>query len=322
MKKLFIFIFLLAGLGVNEALAQLNPTDITAPELAIDLSPEYPKPGEEVTATLNDYSGGAFGSTVTWVLDGQVIEAANNQRQAIITAGEAGSIQKIQVVLTKPQGLKKVLETSLRPIYLDIVIEPQTRVPNFYLGRSLPSIGSMVNATALLSDQSGFRNPDLVYTWSLNQQVLENGPIRGRNQVSFETPRGSDMVLSLQVTEPGGAVLAKRSILLPSVYPKMDFYEVNSLFGINKKIISAPLIISGNSAVVHAEPYYLDSRIYNNPAIHDWKINGIKSGNTGSNPYEVTLQRTGLGGLSSIQFQVRDTKQVLQGADGSIQVNF
>lgn len=322
MRTLFIFIFLLTGLGAQEALAQFNPSDITAPELAIDLSPEYPKPGESVTATVNDYGGGTFGSTITWILDGQVIPAAENQRQAIITAGEAGSVQKIEVVLTRPQGIKKVLETSLRPIYLDIVIEPQTRVPNFYLGRSLPSIGSMVNVTALVSDKNGFRNPDLVYTWSLNQQILEGGPIRGRNQVSFETPRGSDMVLSLQVTEPSGVVLARRSLLLPSVYPKIDFYEVNSLFGINKKTISGPLTISGNSAIVHAEPYYLDSRIYNNPAVHEWRINGINSGNTGGNPYEVTLQRTGLGGLSSLQFRVRDTKQVLQGADGSIQVNF
>lgn len=321
MKKSIILVLILIGFNHSTALAQLDVASLTTPELTIDLQPEFPQPGEPVTAKLNDYGGGNFGSAITWVLDGEVIPEAENQRQTTITAGEAGLAQKIEVVLNKPQGGKEVIDATIYPIYLDIVIEPQTRVPDFYLGRSLPSIGSIVNATALISDKE-FRSSDLIYTWKVNQQVLEGGPIRGRNQVSFTVPRGDEMILTLQVNELNGKVIARRSFIIPSVAPQIYFYEVSSLFGISKKVISNNLTLLGDSVIVRAEPYYLDSRVYNNPDVKIWKINGLETTNTGGNPYEVTLQKVGPQGLSTLLFHVRDTKEILQGAQSSIQINF
>lgn len=320
MRKLFIFTFLISGFLVNTAFAQIG-SSIINPELNIELQPEFPRPGEVVTATLNDYSGGTYGSNVSWVLDGQVVTEASNQRSTQFTAGAVGVNQKIEVVLSKPQGGKEVLERTVKPVYLDIVIEPQTRVPNFYLGRSLPSIGSIVNATALVSTDT-FMDSDLVYTWRLNQTVLNGGPIRGLNQVSFTTPRGSEMVLYLQVTDTKGNVIVKRAVSIPSVEPTLKFYEVNQLFGTSHRPIVDSLALIGNSVTVQAEPFNLDSRVYNNPDLSEWKINGVNSGNVGGNPYEVTLQRVGFSGYSNLQFHVRDTTQVLQGARDSIQINF
>ncbi|MCA9357393.1 hypothetical protein H6784_03820 [Candidatus Nomurabacteria bacterium] len=321
MRTLIIFLITIVSLSASPALAQLDTNSLTNPESTIETKPEYPRPGEEVTATLKDYQGSTYGSKITWLLDDQVIEEAENQREVKIIAGEAGKTQNIKVVLNTPQGSRVILQNTINPIYLDIIIEPQTRTPDFYLGRSLPSIGSIVNATALVSD-SGFRDSDLVYTWRLNNQVLEGGPIRGRNQISFTTPIGDYSSLYLQVTEPGGVVLAKRAVSIPSVAPEVHFYEVSSLFGISQKPIAKNLSLIGNSVTVRAEPYNLDSRVYNNPDIKEWKVNGNKSTDFGGNPYEVTLQRTGTFGQSSVQFHVRDTKQILQGAQSNILINF
>lgn len=320
MRLLFIFTLLFTSLHINVAFAQLS-SSITNPELAIELQPEFPRPGEIVTANLNDYSGGTYGANVNWALDGQQIPEASNQRSTKVTAGAVGVTQKIEVVLDTPQGGKVVLTKNITPVYLDIVVEPQTRVPNFYLGRALPSVGSTVNATALVSSD-GFMNPDLVYTWRLNQKVLNGGPIRGLNQVSFTTPMGTEMSLHLQVTDLQGNVIAKRSVSIPSVSPKIRFYEINQLFGTSHRPISDSVALIGNSITVQAEPFNLDSRVYNDPDISEWKINGSSSGNIGGSPYEVTLQRVGVSGTSRLLFHVRDTKQVLQGANEGIQINF
>ncbi len=321
MKTFAVSCLTILSLVATPALAQFDANSLTGPELSIELQPEFPQPGETITATLNDYAGGTYGSSITWVLDNQELTNSKNQRRAIITAGVSGKQQVLKVVLSRPDGGNRVVSKNIKPAYLDIVIEPQTRVPDFYLGRALPSIGSQVNATALISGE-GFRNTDLVYTWKINREVVEGGPIRGRNQVSFTTPMGSNAILSVQVTELSGAVIANRAILIPSVEPKVIFYEVNTLFGISQRPVTSSLSLIGNSVVVRAEPYNLDSRVYNNPTIHEWKIDNVSSGNTSGNPYEVTLQRQGFPGTSNIEFHVRDTVQLLQGAKASMKINF
>lgn len=322
MKILSIFcLAVVINLVPTFVFAQLDANSITNPELSIEIQPEFPRPGEPVTATLNDYNGGAYGSDVSWVLNGQELINFKNQRQAFLIAGTEGKQQVLEVVLSKPSGVKMVINKIIKPVYLDVVIEPQTRVPDFYLGRSLPSIGSIVNATALINGGS-FRSSDLVYTWRINREVIEGGPIRGRNQVSFTTPIGSDSILSVQITEPSGAIVANRAIALPSVEPEIYFYEVSALFGVGHKPIIGDFSLTSNSMIVRAEPYNLDSRLYNNPTIHEWRVDNTPSTSVTSNPYEVTLQRgEGLKGTTNLQFHVRDTVQLLQGAKASMRIN-
>ena len=71
-----------------------------------------------------------------------------------------------------------------------------------------------------------------------------------------------------------------------------------------------------------AEPFNLDSRVYNNPDVSEWELNGQTTSNGGGNPYEVTIQRTGETGSANLNFHVRDTPQILQGAESNIRINF
>lgn len=315
------FIFILSLVAVP-ASAQFNTNStFTQPEFGIEMQPKYPAPGEVVTLSINDFRGSSYGANITWVLDGKVIPEAENKRQAKVTAGALGTTQSIEVILTQPGGGRESLQAVISPIYLDIIIEPQTHVPENYLGRALPSIGSIINATALISG-AGFRNPDLIYTWRFGQQIIEGGSLRGRNQISFTTTHGNTETLSVQVATLNGIVIANRSVAIPSATPEIHFYEVSALFGMSNKTITESVSLIGNSLVIAAEPYYLDSRVYNNPAITEWTLGNAVAETGGGNPYEVTLERTGSGGVLNLSFHVRDTAQVLQGAIGSTQINF
>jgi hypothetical protein len=319
MKKFTIFCLTLLSLVTTPVFAQID-TSVNNPQTTIELQPQFPKPGESFTATFNDYTS-AYGSSFTWVFDGKEIPDLKNQRKVVLTANTSGKSQVLKVVYTKSGGNTTEISQTINPVYLDVIIEPQTRVPDFYLGRSLPSIGSMVNATALISGD-GFRNPNLIYKWTLGHKVIEEGPIIGRNQVSFITPMGEELILSVKVSDLDGTVIAERTMMLYTAEPKLQFYEVNPLYGVSQKPISGDFVLSGKSAVIKAEPYNLDSRVYNNPTVHEWKIGGASYYNTGTNPYEVTLKREGLTGYSDLQFHVRDTVELLQGAKASIGINF
>ena len=319
---ILLCIFVLSATTVPaSAFAQFDSASFGAPELGLELQPPYPRPGETIAVSLNDYQGGFYGATIDWLLDDRALPEVKNQRRITITADPNSAAQTLQAVLTSTNGNKRTLTSVIRPIYLDVVIEPQTRAPHFYLGRSLPSVGSMVNATALISGK-GFRNPDLVYTWRLNRQVLEGGAVRGRNQVSFDTPMGSEMILSVQVAEPNGTVLASRAMLLPIVRPELLFYEVSPLFGMSSRPLSPQYTLLGNSTMVRAEPYHLDTRVYNDPDVSEWEINRVPVGELSGNPYEITLQRTTTGGASELNFHVRSRAQLLQGVEEDITINF
>jgi hypothetical protein len=322
MRTISIFFILFLCLVANPAVAQFTDNPFGEPQQGLELQPEFPRPGETVTVRINDYQGSNYGASITWVLDEKIIPGTENHRDITIVAGEAGKVQTIQAVFSKNGSASGVLSAQLTPVYLDLIVEPQTRIPDFYLGRSLPSIGSLINVTALISSDKGFQNTDLVYTWRFGQQVLEGGAIRGRNRISLTMPMGSSEVLTVEVARLDGTVIARRSIYVPSVTPEIQFYQVSPLFGISKKAAVDSLPLISNSAIIQAVPYYLDTRVYNDPAIIKWELGGITTENPSGNPYEITLQRTGVTGSTELNFHVRDTKQLLQGAEGSTRINF
>ena len=292
------------------------------PEANIILKPPYPQPGETVTASLDDYSSAFFGATITWLLNDQEIPAAKNQREVSFTAGTVGKTEAITAVLTSPDGVQKSFQSLLTPVYLDIILEPQTRVPDFYQGRSLPSHDSSVLATALVYNGDFIDPARLVYSWKINRQAIEGGLVRHRNKVVFTMPRGESAVLTVEVGLAGGGTIASRSIFVPSVYPKLLFYEANPLFGISQLVLGDKQRLSGPSLTVQAEPYYLDSGVYNNPDVTEWKIDRRAVGNQSANPYLISLQRSGLNGISTIEFHVRSLEQISQGAKDSAQISF
>ncbi len=317
--RIFILVSILF-FSTSFAHAQSVATQLNDQE-SIVFSPEFPSPKEPVTATINNYSSFLSGASIEWSIDGTVVPEAANHREFTFIAGEVGKPMTIRATLTPGSGMPRYISAVITPIYLDIVFEPQTHVPFFYEGRALPSIESTVNATALL-DSGELLNEDLVYLWRVNQTVLEQGPIRGRNKVSFEMPRGNKAVVYLQINRPSGDPIARRAVYLPSVYPQMYFYEENALYGPSSKALTDGLFLTSNSVSIIAEPYNLDSRVFNAPDVSEWSIDNTETTSPSNNPYKIVIQKAGESSESNLSFHVRSLEQILQGAEGNIQVSY
>jgi hypothetical protein len=224
--------------------------------------------------------------------------------------------------LVRDSGSTRRYSLSYEPSYVDIVIEPQTRVPDFYVGRALPSIDSQVNATALLNNGSLLDPSDLTYRWRLNNLVLEGGPIRGTNQVSFKTPRGGDHVLRVEIADSRGTLLGEQIVAMPSERPELVFYESNPLFGQSHIAITDQLVLTGQAATLVAEPYNMDILVYNNPEVVEWSIDNNETASNSASPYQITIQRAGEGNRSEISLGIYSTRELLQSTTGSITVTF
>lgn len=314
-----VSIFLLFILLPLSLQAQVLGDGSISSDINLELAPSHPQPNDSFTATLNDYSGGV-GEEINWYYNGTLLERQKNNRTISLASGDAGSKNVVRAVLVYQDGSTRALVAEVNPVYLDIIIEPQTHVPSFYLGRSLPSTGSTINATALISTP-GLSAATYYYTWKINNKVHLGGPLRGGNEISFVMPQDSASVLSLEVTTINGVPIATRAISIPSVTPKLLFYEVSTLYGLESKAITSSFSLIGNSATLRAEPYFLSSQVFNQPDILSWKVAGEEIGITGTNPYEVTLQKTGFPGTTDIRFHVRSTDIILQGAEKGISVS-
>lgn len=289
-------------------------------ELTIDLLPLYPAPGEAFTASLNDYSLSGAASSIRWEVDGEVITSAQNTRSVSLTAKEAGESMVISATIGLSTGGSMTVRKTVTPIFLDIVVEPQTRTPSFYQGRALPSIGSTINATALMAGYSTPMN-DLLFTWRVNNTVIDGGSLRGKNKISFPTPLGQLILLTLDVSKTSGEVVFRKTIEVLSVKPVVHFYETSTLYGMKNKPLTA-LSLIGASASIQAEPYYLDILTYNAPELLEWEIDGSKSTQRSGNPYEITLARDAGTGISNINFHVRSLTELMQGSEGTFKVNY
>jgi hypothetical protein len=299
--------------------AQFSANNLLETNLSITSQPEYPAPGEPVKLSLNDYSGTVFGASVEWFLNDKPIPNSSNQRNLEVYIDGVGKKSTVKVVFTRSDSTKTTLSKTFEPVYTDIIVEPETHVPGFYTGRALPSVGSTVHLTAILDNGSPM-GKDLVYLWRVNQTVLEGGPIRGRNKISFVMPQDSYSVVSLQVSRPDGSILSKRSTIIYATTPQIHFYEVNALYGTEIKSLPNFNMI-GSGATLKAEPYYLDSRTFNQPNLLEWSINNEKVSGDSNNPYAITLEKTGQTGRTVLDFHVRNTTSLLQGGRKSININ-
>ncbi|MCB9810743.1 MAG: hypothetical protein H6779_02850 [Candidatus Nomurabacteria bacterium] len=318
--RYLIFIFTIF-LPISFTYAQSNFSVNQQTNLSITLKDEYTKPFSKNTATVDDYSVPLNITGISWKIDGEAVPEANNQKTVDFTTKDIGQPTTIEVSAKTFEGIIFSAKRVIRPFYLDIVIEPQTKTPSFYQGRAIPTLESTINLTALINSSLS-DSENYIYNWSLNDTVLAGGSLRGNYKVALKVPPGYQNVVTVTITNLAGELVAKRTIPLVYGDPKMLFYETNTLYGVKHIPIDRTLNLIGNSVSVQAEPYFVDINTYNRPDVLEWKIDGQRSPSAGNNPYEVTLARQGSSGVSNVSFRINSTTNFLQGAKGSFKVNF
>ena len=317
--KYFLLIFALF-LPLSFSAAQTG-MEVSKPGLSIELKSTDLNPFSEIVAEVNDYANTASTQSITWRMDGKVMPELNNKRTINIKLKDLGQPTKLEVFIKTQEGPTISAEKTIVPIYLDVIVEPQTRTPSFYKGRALPSLESTMNLTAIING-SIENSEKYVYNWDLNGTKLENGGAVGKYKISTKMPIGPTNVLTLTVSRVTGELIARKTVEIIPAEIEMAFYEVNSLYGLSNLKINSSLNLIGNSTVVRAEPYYLDIKTYNKPQYIEWKINGSRNRGSDNNPYEVTLARQGGNGKVNVGFHVRNLETIIQGIESSFVVNY
>jgi hypothetical protein len=291
-------------------------------QVNIVLEPLYPNPGEQVTATIDDYALSNTGATISWFFDGLSAPAIENNRSILFTAPPVGTTLTVEARLRFNDGRSLATKKSVTPYYLDLIIEPQTYTPFFYQGRALPTKGSLVNINALLQDKNGLiDSSQYSYTWTLNNTSLYGGSRIGGNWAQITVPHGQSNTITISIQNKVGTTVARKLVSIPTVPMEIQFYEVSTLLGLSKKTVPTSLILTGNSTSIKAVPYYLDTRAVQGNLYTQWSINNTPVQPGSNDPFEINLQK-GTAGLAQVSFKVRNLNELLQSDEAMFGVTF
>jgi hypothetical protein len=321
--KYLVFVTILFASIAGHTYAQFDTGFVNQTSgISVGLSPAYPAPGESVTATLDDYAIGSAFSTIAWFINGTEVMAAKNSRTISFSAPALGEKLTVTAKLTLPGGLTTEASQSISPIYTDIIIEPQTYTPRQYQGRALPSIGSLVRATALVQDKNGFINPAAYsYAWKLNGTAMGGGGRNNGLQVEYIVPYGRSHTLTVEVYDRTGLLLARRSTSIQTEDVDLVLYEVNPLYGKSNIAIGGQLQFLSNTLQLRAVPYNLDLRSTPQNTFSEWRLANRVVTSDSASPFDLTLERSGQGQMP-VNFKLRNREALLQGGEVSTSLNF
>jgi hypothetical protein len=295
-------------------------SDITGGNVTIILDPQYPNPGETVTASIDDYTLNNSGATITWFFDGLSAPAVTNSRTINFTAPAVGTPMNIIARLTSRDGSTLEAKRTIVPFYLDLIVEPQTYTPIFYQGRALPTKGSLVYINALLQDKNGpVNSADYSYTWNLNSKSVYGGARPGGNWAQIEVPHGLSSLVTIAVQDRNGTTIARKVVSIPTAKLDLQFYEQSSLYGLRQKAIVGNLIMTSNGSSIKAVPFYLDTRSVENNLFTEWSINNRPTIVDGYDPFEINLER-GVAGSALVGFKIRNLSELLQSDEASFTI--
>src|SRR3989344_8158938 len=225
------FIFLSSALAPLRALSQ-NFTDPGA--IPILIEPEFPKPGNTVTISIEDYGPTMARTKISWFVNGTLTQEGVGLRQFSTRVGELGSAT---TVLIRAGGNTRTV--VLRPAHVDLLSEAvESYTPPFYRGKGLAAHGARVKIIAypFLIAPNGAKIPakDLVYTWSQNGTVLGNSSGYGRNAiiVANNSIVQQESLVTVTVASLSNETQASGAILVSPAEPEVIFYEDHPLLGI------------------------------------------------------------------------------------------
>jgi len=309
--------------GIFFATPLVVGAQLSLPQTAeISISPRYPEAGETVRAELSAYTYDTTGASVIWSVDGVEVTEARDQRAINVTVGELGSTTAIEVMVTLRNGQVIVARQEVLVGQVDIIIDADTLVPEFYKGRPLPSNGSNVQVVAIPNFGDGKNVGDYSYSWRVNNKTLYGGSTKGRYIARFTVPMGKNIVVGVDVSDSTGVVISSKNVAIPIQKPEVIFYPDNPLRGLSFTSTGALYRLLGEEVTVRAEPYYMDADILDKEVLLEWSIDGSRIDNPNLDQQTIVLQNGGGSGIFNIEFHIRNLQELLQGTRGQFRMQF
>lgn len=267
----------------SPAFAQLASTE----PLTISISPQYPRPHDQVTVTVGSNLVNLAASAISISVNGETV--SEGSRTALVRIGGAGETTTIRATATT-NGQTYTAVRTIRPSEVSLVVEPATSAHLLYEGGKLVAPEARVRIVALadLRTSTGARIPSaqLAYTWKLGDKVLNQQSGLGKSVLDATAPvRYRDAQVSVTVATQDNSQSARSSVYVSPATPLVRLYRMDPLSGIDfAHALSDTYTLSGSEESFLAVPYFFKGT----PSV-EWTLNG----NVSSRENTITVRTTG-----------------------------
>ncbi|MEK7598857.1 MAG: hypothetical protein AAB474_00160 [Patescibacteria group bacterium] len=300
----------------------------------IELVPETPGPSQNVYARINGFSFDIDRAEVVWNHNGKVAAKGLGLREYRFQAGKLGGRENLRVEALANGGQKYSASLSFVVSDIDFLWRAATSRPDWYQGKTLPSLRSNVIVTAFPHLMSGGREiagSELIYRWSLDGDFKQKSSGAGKQNFSFQTRPASDVehAVELQVSNLNGNIAAQKTVIIPVKDTLVLFYEEHPLEGPRMNFALDPFspfaILSGEAKMFKAEPFFFslipgqsDLKLGLN---YNWTVDGQPTEKTA--PFNILNLSAAAGaqGLVSVDLLIKHAVNILQQARAGFQIN-
>jgi hypothetical protein len=232
-------------------------------DLVINLDPGTPAPYEKVTLSLVSYSLDIDNSLIVWTASGKKIYQGIGAKTFSVQAGGVGQDIPVTVTVTSPTG-KVTASINITPQSVDLVWEtPESYVPPFYEGKSLPGEGADVRVTALPSisvNGKQFAASNLSYSWYVNDELIGSASGQGRQTAILGLDYLSTKTdIKVSVRAVGGQEASKTITIYPhKVLPLL--YTYDDVLGTNFSQQIVRRLETAKDITISLVPFFLSAR--------------------------------------------------------------
>jgi len=282
----------------------LNTSDSPIPEqikeikqqLDISISPETPKPNDNVTIMIETYGLDLNSTNIQWIINGKEKLRGDGQKKFIFNVGASGESRLTLNIFPKnqPQITRSFV---FNPSNVDLLWQAETYTPPFYKGKALFSPESSVTMVAIpnfVNGSSRVSDSSVVYKWSIDREIMGDNSGYGKNYFKYtadiiplDKEIGVEAYPSGQETRKGvgSSVLSeKNSFAL--------FYEDNPTSGImfNYSLMNQINLGNRNESKISVFPYNFSINNKSSGLEYTWYVNSEKIG-IPSNTNTVTIKK-------------------------------
>lgn len=269
------------------SLAQEIPDGVSIPGVFPDLkeqisttvTPQTPKPFQEVTISAEAYGTDLNRATISWSLNGKEVLKGTGEKKFVFKVGAVGSTNRVNLKITPVSGPLITRSFDFTPAEVDVIWEAKTYTPPFYKGKALFSPEADVTFVAQPNIVQGGKNiaaSDAIYKWKVDRRVQGDKSGFGKNTFNYT-----------------GSVILKPHLIQAEAYAKEDeqnkglggaeinpidpqavMYESHPLYGIlfNKAVGSRYYLDKAESQLA-VFPYYFSTLNKNSFVTYKWRLN-------------------------------------------------
>ena len=298
-------------------------------DIVLYISPQYPGPNQNVTATLGSYVTNLDKANISWSINNEERSGGVGKKIFYFTMGNLGSPLGLTVMINTVDGQSIQKTMTVTPTDVDMLWEANNSyAPPFYKGKILAGSQGIFKVIAMpnLINQSGKVNMNnLSYVWTKDGDVQPDSSGWGKNYFIFQNSyldKGN--VVKVKVSDITGDANASGIVNLQTTNPKIIFYAEDPLLGINwEKSLSSGFRVNPNGETLVAEPYFFSPKnIKLSELAFSWFLNGQQIQPPSPKNALSVKSEAGQSGNTIIKVMIENTKTLFQSAEKEINVGF